>query len=129
MHLLMSAALVVMPRHEDTQTMIDIATEQLIPLTQAARLVPPGHGGRKTHISTLLRWISPGVRLPGGQLVRLEALRVGSRWCTSSPALQRFFEALTPTPTGGSGPEMPRSSAARQRASERAGKELERMGL
>jgi len=43
-----------------------------------------------------VRWILNGTKRQDGQLVRLEALRMGSRWITSVEAIQRFAEALTP---------------------------------
>jgi hypothetical protein len=106
--------------------MLDLTTEQPLPLKDLCRLVPPGRGGKRTHISTLLRWILQGARGPAGELVRLEAIRLGNRWMTSREALQRFAEALTPradaTPP-------PRTPTARRRAAERAGQELERLGI
>ena len=76
--------------------MIDLTCEQPIPLAEAARLVPPGRSGRKTHLSTLVRWITAGAPGPGGQRIRLEALRLGGRWVTTCAAIQRFAESLTP---------------------------------
>jgi hypothetical protein len=86
--------------------MIDIRNETLLTLSQAARLQPPGRGGRPTHISTVYRWISRGI---GG--IRLDAIRLGGRLLTSREALQRFAEQLT---TGRSGsPEQRTSHACR----------------
>jgi hypothetical protein len=109
--------------------MIDLSLEQPIPLAEACRLVPPGRGGAKTHLSTLLRWILRGVRAPGGGLVRLEALRLGGRWVTSREALQRFAEALTPCSDGQAPLETRRGRARRQRAAEQAERDLEAMGV
>jgi hypothetical protein len=111
---------------------IDIQTETLIPLTEACRLVPPGRGGRQTHLSTILRWILKGSKGPGGHLIRLEAMRVGGRWMTSAAALQRFAEALTPhlaADDGRAAVPSPRTPGQRQRASDRAGAELEKLGI
>jgi hypothetical protein len=69
-----------------------------------------------------------GAKSPSGQLVKLEALRIGNRWVTSAPALQRFAERLTPA-TGDAPIPAPRSPTARQRASERASRELDRIGI
>jgi Protein of unknown function (DUF1580) len=104
--------------------MIDLTTEVLISLNDASRIVPAARRGKKTHLSTLLRWILKGCRGPNGTTVRLEAIRVGNRWMTSRQALQRFAESLTPRI--GSGEKTPtiRTSAARQRESERAATEL-----
>ena len=77
--------------------MIDLANETTLSLTQAARLLPAGRGGRPMTLSGILRWILKGARSPGGQVVRLDAVRLGGRWVTSKQAIQRFAEALTPT--------------------------------
>lgn len=108
--------------------MIDTTKETPIPLVEACRLIPPARRGKKTHLSTLLRWIMRGARNPAGDMVRLEAIRLGNRWMTSREALQRFAERLTPT-ADIAAPPTPRSSTARQRASERAARELEKIGI
>jgi hypothetical protein len=107
--------------------MIDLSSESIISLAQAAKLVPSGRRGRPTHFSTLLRWILAGVKGPTGETVRLEAVRLGGRWLTSREALQRFAEAQTPR-VADSG-TTPRTPTARKRASERAEKELSRHGI
>ncbi|HKB41964.1 MAG TPA: DUF1580 domain-containing protein [Gemmataceae bacterium] len=109
--------------------MIDLSHEDLLPLTAACRVIPPGRNGRRTHLSTLLRWIINGVRAPGGDVVRLEAVRLGGRWLTSAQALQRFGERLTPPQDGAPRPAAPRTAGAAARASRRAAEELERLGL
>jgi hypothetical protein len=98
----------------------DLTTENPIPLAAAAKFVPPGRNGRRTHLSTLLRWILRGARSPSGELVRLEAARLGSRWVTSREALQRFAERLTPRLSDEPVSPSPRTARQRQRASERA---------
>jgi Protein of unknown function (DUF1580) len=76
--------------------MIDLQTEKTMSLAEAIRLLPPGRTGKPIRLGTLLRWISEGSRGPGGELVKLEAVRLGGRWLTSREALQRFVERLTP---------------------------------
>jgi hypothetical protein len=100
--------------------MIDLLTERTITLVEAARLVPPGRGGRPTHLSTLLRWIKPGVRG-----VRLEAVRLGGRWVTSREALQRFADRLTATQACPTAPVR----TGRARTDEAVEQELSRLGL
>jgi hypothetical protein len=75
---------------------IDLSTESILSLRDAARLLPPARLGRPVSFQCLLRWVLDGSRAPDGTLVRLEALRVGGRYVTSREALQRFAEALTP---------------------------------
>jgi hypothetical protein len=109
---------------------IDLASETTFPLTKACGLVEPARAGAKTHISTLVRWITVGARGPGGQRIRLEAVRLGGRWLTSREALQRFADRLTPQlDQGTTSAPTPRTPTARQRAAERAAKELERCGI
>ena len=108
--------------------MIDLTKETPLPLAVAARLVPAGRNGKKTHLSTLLRWITRGAKTPSGEIARLEALRLGSRWVTSAAALQRFAAALTP-PLSDAPTSAPPSPAARKRASEKAEAELKKLGV
>lgn len=108
--------------------MFDTTLETPIPLAEAAKLIPPARQGKRTHLSTLLRWILRGSRNPAGEIVRLQGIRIGGRWMTSREALQRFAEALTPRLDAPS-PPTPRTPTARQRASERAARELEKMGI
>lgn len=108
--------------------MIDITSEPLIRLSDAARLAGPGRGNRPTHLSTVLRWILDGVLTPNGERVRLEAIRVGSAWKTSTAAVQRFLAALTPRlddqPTAA-----PRTPQMRQRAADVASRRLAEDGI
>jgi hypothetical protein len=110
--------------------MIDLQSEDLITLAEAMKRIPPARRGRKTHLSTLVRWITEGARAPDGTRVRLEAVRVGARWMTTIPALQRFVERLTPAvdqPPAERG--RPRSPTSRERASRRAEQALEKAGI
>ena len=62
--------------------MINLSRETLIPLTQAAKLIP----GCGVHISTLHRW-----RLRGIRGVRLETILIGGKRFTSVEAIDRFI--------------------------------------
>lgn len=108
----------------------DLLNETLVSLATAARKVP-GRGGRPLHPSTIFRWICEGVRTPDGVRLKLEACRIGFSWKTSEQALRRFVDALTAAHSGDAEPPrpMPRSPSARRRASERAARELERVGI
>jgi hypothetical protein len=108
--------------------MIDLATETKIPLSVAAAETPPERGGEKTHISTIIRWIIKGAKAPDGTRVHLEAIRLGGRWFTTRQAIQRFAERLTPRIDDNPAPT-PRTHSDRTRASERAGAELDRLGI
>jgi len=106
---------------------IDLTNEELLSLPETARRLPPGRSGKTVHLSTIMRWILRGVRGLGGKPVRLEAIRLGGRWLTSVEALQRFVAAQTPDLD--SKPNLPRTATARERASERAGSRLSRIGI
>ncbi len=110
----------------DLAVIPEIAAGQGITLSQAARRLPSNRGGRPVHISCVLRWISNGVRLGDGRIVRLEAARVAGRWLTSEAALQRFIAAQNP---GAISAPTIRTPTQRQRASERAARELEKIGI
>ena len=70
--------------------MINVTTEEVLPLSAAAKLLPRRRRGRPVAMATLYRWASSG--LHG---VRLEVVRVGGTTCTTRAALQRFCEELT----------------------------------
>ena len=76
--------------------MIDLKAEETVSLAEATKLVKPARNGKRTYLSTILRWITDGAKAPSGETVRLEALRLGCRWVTSREAIQRFAERLTP---------------------------------
>jgi hypothetical protein len=75
-----------------------------------------------------LRWIVKGAKAPDGTTVRLDATRLGGRWLTSREALQRFGDRLTPR-LDREGRPAPRGPAKRRRASERAAKQLQEVGI
>jgi len=101
--------------------MIDIGSETLLTLSQAAAEQPCRRQGRKVSTVTLWRWATKG---SGG--IVLESLQTPSGRVTSREALQRFFDALTESRRGGPSPNGPaplagrRSPSRRQRESERA---------
>lgn len=70
-----------------------IEHEALIPLRQAAKLIPSTRGpaGKAIHIATMHRWITRGVR---GQ--RLESVRIGGSRYTSVEAISRWIRELNP---------------------------------
>jgi hypothetical protein len=70
--------------------MIDPLTEQLISLTEAAKLCPKRRSGKRPHVSCVYRWTATGCKG-----VKLESLQVGGTRCTSREALGRFFERLS----------------------------------
>ena len=101
-----------------SQLSIDILKERMLSLAQAAKLFPPARRGRPVTPNAIWRWVSTGVRLASGTVVRL-----GGSWYTSREALQRFAEALTNGST-----ETVRGDTPRQRAAD-ADEELRRLGI
>jgi len=101
---------------------IDVNTEHVISLTEAARSLPRRRAGKRPHVSCIYRWTTAGCR---GAI--LESIQVGGTRCTSREALARFFRRLTQ----GDGADVAavRTAAQRQRAADRAVKELERAGV
>jgi hypothetical protein len=97
-------------------------------LNQAAKLFPPFREERRVNASTIFRWIVEGVRRPDGTRLRLEGARVGGRWLTSTQAIERFMRAQTPH-LGAAERPRERTQRQRERAAERAGKQLERIGI
>jgi hypothetical protein len=74
--------------------MINLSTEKLIPVSEAARIFPSDCGERR-HPSTVIRWALNGIIGPNGDRVKLEHVRIGRGWFTSVEAMHRFSEALT----------------------------------
>jgi hypothetical protein len=105
----------------------DLTRETLLSLAQAARRFPPYRAGRPVNPSTIWRWCRQGVKVPGVGVVRLECVRLSGRWLTSVEAISRFVARQTPAtdqpmPT-------PRTTGQRCKASERATRELEKLGI
>jgi hypothetical protein len=73
----------------------EIGDENWLSVQQAAALLPPGRGGRPVSKTTVVGWIETGAPDPDGKMVKLEAVRLGSRWVTSREALARFMARLT----------------------------------
>jgi hypothetical protein len=112
--------------------MIDITSEQAIPLGEATRIYGASRGGRPTHISTVLRHITRGTKLPDGQTIYLEGARIGGRWVTTREAVQRFVERLTTAALGQVQPvgtSAIRTSARRQRELSRVDRALDAAGI
>jgi hypothetical protein len=101
--------------------MIDVSTETVLSLPDAAKRLPKRRAGVVPHVATLYRWAQKGCKG-----IRLETIQIGGTSCTSTEALQRFFDRLTAARSGETVPV--RTSRQRQRAQEEANAELERAG-
>ena len=99
--------------------MLDISLEKPLSLAEACQIIPPARNGRRTHISTVVRWLTVGAKGPHGERIRLEGQRLGGRWLTSAEAIGRFMERLTPVFNDDSADAQPapRTPGQRQRAS------------
>lgn len=97
--------------------MIDLSTEHLLTLPEAARLLP----GRPS-TCTLWRWRSRGV-----YGVRLDSCLIGGRRYTSREAIERFVAGCSAAGDGQAAPL--RTPAARERAIARAERELADAGI
>jgi hypothetical protein len=69
---------------------IDVRTEELIRLEDAATFFPRSRRGKKISRATLFRYASRGLRC-----VVLETVQAGNAKCTSREAIGRFFARLT----------------------------------
>jgi hypothetical protein len=106
-----------------------LLSESLVGLAELARRIrSPRRNGYLTP-QAIWRWVTKGVRLRDGRVVRLEALRLAGRFVTSSQALERFIaaqnESSFPTETW----DPPRTLLERQREAERIGKALDTAGI
>lgn len=104
--------------------MIDIASEQLLTIREAAMFRPPSRNGRPTHVTTVHRWIKTGVRG-----VRLEAIPIGGSLYTSKEALQRFADRLLTGRDATSRTIQATPPVTRRRATQKAERELDRLGF
>lgn len=103
--------------------MLDLCEETPLSLSQVAKRLPPNRGGKPVHVSTVMRWITKGVRG-----VRLEAVRLGGRWVSTAEALQRFSDCLTAARYD-SDPAVTATTASTLKAAERADRELATLGF
>ena len=106
--------------------MIDLSTEQVITLTEAARRLPSRRQGRPVNLATVWRWAQHGIR---GHV--LDTLYVGGVRMTSVEAIQRFCDAITAAQDNPAPPAPPgaRLSAARRKQLAQAQRELAAAGI
>ena len=111
---------------ETPQVLTEIRSSGGLKLSAVGKTFPAARGPGRVNPATVWRWAREGVRTPNGR-IKLEVVKVGMSWLTSQSAVDRFVIAITsaadPTPQ-----TPPRSAAARNRASEAAGRRLEAMG-
>jgi hypothetical protein len=101
--------------------MIDIVNDRLIVLAEVPKILPRKSGGKRLNLSTVYRWVQRGVN---GK--RLEAVRLGGVYYTSSEALQRFAESPFASDQS---TENPRHRPDRDAAFTKASRELDELGI
>jgi hypothetical protein len=116
------------PDSERAAVREEVLNGEGLTFAQAAKLLPRNRGGRPVNQATLFRWATKGIELPGGQRLRLAAVRIGIHYSTSRAALIRFIDAQNPEPNDETPAPPPRGPGRRQRASQAADAELRRRG-
>src|SRR5438552_885571 len=107
-----------------TAALIDLVAETPLSLAAAAHRLPPLRDGRPLSPATVSRWIIRGTLLPDGSRLRLAAVKVAGRWCTTVEALNRYLGDVTAASLPTSSTVTARTPAQARRASERANKAL-----
>ncbi len=93
--------------------MIDVLSEEMISLADAAIMLPARRAGKRVHVSCVYRWTTHGCRG-----VVLESVQVGATRCTSREAVARFVAALTAQAQGRQPAAAPLSAERRKRIRE-----------
>lgn len=102
--------------------MIDITSETVLSIAQAAKAVPSRSPGKRVHTATIWRWISYGCKG-----ILLESCRIGGSTYTSREALQRFADALTRA--NPKSVRLPNQAASRSKQIEAAERACEAAGI
>src|SRR5262249_61160013 len=77
-----------------TATLHPLLRETHVSFAQATRRFPSYRGAGRCSPATAWRWVVGGVKLADGTILKLEALRLASRWVTTEEAIDRFLPAL-----------------------------------
>ena|SRR5688572_19503795 len=75
--------------------MIDVLTEDLIDLREAAKLAPFRRAGKAANVATIYRYVQRGARAVNGERVRLPTVRTPGGLKTSRQAVVRWLHELT----------------------------------
>ena len=70
-----------------------LTEEGLVNPAAIGRKLGSPRGGRAVHPSCVTRWCQAGIPTAGGGHIRLEAIKVGTRWASSWPAVLQFLTA------------------------------------
>lgn len=105
-------------------TRADFLDQEFLTLTEAAKLIPGRKEGERVSVGTVWRWCLRGLR----NGIKLKSVLIGGQRCTTRQWLQDFIEAINPSASSSSQPTAtPRTPLQRERESERARQELERL--
>jgi hypothetical protein len=105
---------------------IDARKEELYTLQGIRQFLPrTNRTGNPVHPSVVFRWIKRGIKAGDGTIVRLKAIKAGSRLCTTREAVDRFFDDLTARAAG----VAPLESRAKPGRHERTSRKLVSAGL
>lgn len=96
-------------------TDLDLDTDELLTVEQAAALFPGGAGRASVDDSTVRRWMRKGTKG-----VRLQAAVVGNRTYTTRRWVEEFIAACTEAAMGEHAKPVTSAASARQRARESA---------
>src|SRR5262249_59910646 len=109
-----------------TATLHPLVRETHVSFAQATRRFPSYRGAGRCSPATVWRWVVGGIKLADGTILKLEALRLASRWVTTEEAIDRFLlaqhEACAGESAGQTAPPV-RTPSQRAKAAERAGKD------
>src|SRR4051812_3696607 len=108
--------------------MAAVPSDKLQSLSTYLDRLPACRGANRVSPSTATRWITRGVLTPAGR-IRLRAVRVGNKWCTTDAWFEAFLAATTAAHLPADAADLPRSPAERRAAADAAGAELERLGV
>lgn len=106
--------------------MTETVPQHLRALREFCDRVPGHRRNSRTHLSTLIRWATRGVKTPDGNRVRLRAVRAGAKWLTTDEWFALFLDALTTASQPSDEPHLApvRTPAARDRASVQSDQKL-----
>jgi len=69
--------------------------------------------------SSVFRFVTRGTKTADGRLVKLEAIRVGVKWMTSRPAIERYLRALANPNTAPAASPKPGNAKNRNHSAEK----------
>jgi hypothetical protein len=111
-------------RKEGDPTRVDFLDQEFLTLTEAAKLIPGRKEGERVSVGTVWRWSLRGLR----NGIKLKSVLIGGQRCTTRQWLQDFIEAINPSASSATqATATPRTPLQRERESERARQELERL--